>query len=158
MTEFHHAHLSLGSNIEPEANLPKAVDMLSRLGTVVKRSGVWESEPVGTAGANYLNLCLLYKSVHSRESLKGDVIQVIETRLGRNRTDDKFAPRTMDIDVILFDWEPIDTDWLKLAYVVVPLAEIYPDFKNPITGETLEETATRLRREVWLEARRGIQG
>jgi 2-amino-4-hydroxy-6-hydroxymethyldihydropteridine diphosphokinase len=132
--------------------------MLSRLGTVVKRSGVWESEPVGTAGANYLNLCLLYKSVHSRESLKGDVIQVIETRLGRNRTDDKFAPRTMDIDVILFDWEPIDTDWLKLAYVVVPLAEIYPDFKNPITGETLEETATRLRREVWLEARRGIQG
>jgi 7,8-dihydro-6-hydroxymethylpterin-pyrophosphokinase len=88
--------------------------------------------------------------------LKERVIQVIESQLGRVRTADKFAARSMDIDIILFDDQLIsDLGW-ELAYVMVPLAELHPEFRNPGTGETVKEKAARLRREVWLEAREGV--
>lgn len=156
MSEFHLAYLSLGSNIEPEANLPKAVNLLSTHGAVLKLSGVWESEPVGTTGPNYLNTCVLFKSIFAQDELKEKVIHPIEAKLGRMRNEDKFAPRTIDIDVVLFNGEPIGSDWLALAYVVVPLAEIHPEFQNPTMKEKISETATRLRQVVWLETRRGI--
>jgi len=43
-----------------------------------------------------------------------------------------------------------------LAYVILPLAEIYPEYRNPATGEKVSERATRLRQEVWLETRRDV--
>jgi 2-amino-4-hydroxy-6-hydroxymethyldihydropteridine diphosphokinase len=156
MNEFHLAYLSLGSNIEPEVNLPRAVQTLSQYGEILKISNVWESEPVGTTGDNYLNVCLLFKSKYDKEMLKEDVIQTVEYLLGRRRTEDKFAPRTMDIDLVIFDDEPIGTDWPTLAYIVLPLSEIFPDYINPATNERITETATRLRQNVWMETRRGV--
>lgn len=158
MSEYHYAYLSLGSNIEPEVNLPKAVQLLSQHGEIVKISSVWESEPVGGSGGNYLNACLSYKTTLPQERLKATVIHPIETRIGRKRTDDKYAPRTIDIDIILFDDRVAGGHWLAQAFVVVPLAEIFPEFQNPATHETLKETATRLRREFWMETRRGVLG
>jgi len=158
MGEYHLAYLSLGSNIEPEVNLPKAVQLLSKLGELIKISSVWESEPVGTTGPNYLNTCVLFKSTFALEELKEKVIHPIEAKLGRTRIENKFAPRTIDIDIVLFEGEPIGIDWLALAHIVVPLAEIHHEFQNPITNEKISETATRLRREVWLETRRGVLG
>ena len=158
MSEFHLAYLNLGSNIQPETNLPKAVDLLSQYGEILKVSKVWESEPVGTEGSNYLNVCVLFKSTHSQKDLKENIVHPIEYQLGRRRSSDKFAPRPMDIDIVLFDNIPTSDSFWGLAYVVIPLADIYSDFQNPLTGETLSETATRLRREVWLEARQGVIG
>jgi 2-amino-4-hydroxy-6-hydroxymethyldihydropteridine diphosphokinase len=156
MSEFHFAYLSLGSNIEPEVNLPKAVQLLSQHGEIQKASSVWESKPVGTTGANYLNICLLFRSIFLINELKEKVIHPVELQLGRKRSDDKFAPRTIDIDVLIFNEQIIGADWLALAYAVVPLAEIHPEFQNPLTKETIAEIATRLRQSVWLETRRGI--
>jgi 2-amino-4-hydroxy-6-hydroxymethyldihydropteridine diphosphokinase len=158
MNESHLAYLNLGSNIQPETNLPKAVKLLSEYGEILQVSKVWESAPVGSEGSNYLNACLLFKSTFNQIELKTKVVHLIENQLGRKRSDDKFAPRPMDIDIILFDnVSTSDTFW-NLAYVVVPLADIYPDCKNPLTGETVHETATRLSQEVWLETRQGIIG
>jgi 2-amino-4-hydroxy-6-hydroxymethyldihydropteridine diphosphokinase len=158
MSESHRACLSLGSNIEPEVNLPKAVDMLSRHGHLKQISNVWESEPVGTTGPNYLNACTLFEVASSQDDLKESIIGLIERQLGRRRGGDKYAPRPIDIDIVIFDGNFIDAAMLDLAYVVVPLAEIHPGLRNPVTGETLLETATRLRRVVWLKARRGVLG
>lgn len=158
MSEFHLAYLSLGSNIEPAVNLPKAVQMLSQHGEIVKLSSVWESEPVGGLGGNYLNACVSYKTTLPQEQLKSTVLHSIETSLGRKRAGDKFAPRTIDIDIILFDERVVIGHWFTQAFVVVPLAEIYPEFQNPDSGETVKETATRLRRDFWMEARRGVLG
>ena len=156
MIEFHLAYLSLGSNIHPEINLTRAVQMLSQHGEILNISSVWESEPVGGSGRNYLNACLAYKTIQSQEHLKAKTIHAIETSLGRRRTDDKYAPRTIDIDLIIFDDKIISGRWLAQAFVVVPLAEVLPDFQNPQTRELLHETATRLRRDFWMEARRVI--
>jgi 2-amino-4-hydroxy-6-hydroxymethyldihydropteridine diphosphokinase len=158
MSKFHLAYLNLGSNIQPETNLPKAVNLLSNYGEIQKVSNVWESEPVGTQGVNYLNVCVLFKSTFTRLELKDQVTRVIETQLGRKRSADKYASRSMDIDIVLFDDIPVNTSFWSLAYVVVPLADIYPEYRIPETGETVGETATRLRQEVWLERRQRVLG
>lgn len=158
MNESHLAYLNLGSNIQPEINLVKAMDLLSECGEITQHSQVWESEPVGTIGNNYLNICIQFKTSRDAMALKEQVIHPIEAQLGRERGPDKFAPRSMDIDIILFDDQPINNACWKLAFVVVPLADIYPNYSIPVTGETVLETATRLRREVWLETRQGVIG
>jgi 2-amino-4-hydroxy-6-hydroxymethyldihydropteridine diphosphokinase len=150
---LHQVHLSLGSNIEPETYLPRALELLKAHGTIFQSSTVWETEPVGSDGPNYLNACILFSTPLNVEELRDQVIHPIEARLGRHRTDDKFAPRTIDIDIVLFDDQSCDDRYWDLAYVVIPLAEIYPDFKNPLTGEKVRETAARLRPGVWMEAR-----
>ena len=156
MNKIHLAYLNLGSNIQPETNLPKAVKLLSKYGEMPEISNVWESEPVGTKGPNYLNACVLFKTTYPQKELKEQIIHPIEKQLGRKRSSDKFAPRPMDIDIVLFDDNPTsDTLW-ALAYVVIPLADIYPNYQIPNAGKTVFEIATRLRREVWLEMRRGV--
>ena len=158
MSEFHLAYLNLGSNIQPEINLPKALKLLSEYGEVQRVSSVWESKAVGTTGPNYLNVGVAFKSTYPQIALKEQVIHPIEKRLGRVRSENKFAARTIDIDIVVFDDEFIHGDSWKLAYVVVPLAELYPEYRNPETGERVTEIATRLRREVWLETRPGVLG
>jgi len=158
MNESHLAYLNLGSNIQPEMNLPKAVELLSTHGEILQFSQVWESEPVGTTGNNYLNVCVKFKTQHDRFTLKENVLRPIENQLGRERGPNKFAPRSMDIDIILFDDESINDAVWDLAFVVVPLADIYPAYRIANKHETVFEIATRLRREVWLETRRGVLG
>jgi 7,8-dihydro-6-hydroxymethylpterin-pyrophosphokinase len=88
--------------------------------------------------------------------LKEQVLYAIEMELGRKRSADKFAPRTMDIDIVLFDDRSCDDKYWEQAFVVIPLAEIYPDYENPLKHESIKETATHLRKMFWIEARRGI--
>jgi 7,8-dihydro-6-hydroxymethylpterin-pyrophosphokinase len=64
----------------------------------------------------------------------------------------------MDIDIVIFDDQPCDERYWEQAFVVIPLAEIYPGYKNPLTQESLLETATRLRERVWMAARPGVFG
>ena len=158
MNDFHLAYLNLGSNIQPETNLLKAVELLSAFGEVIQHSQVWESEPVGTTGSNYLNMCIQFKTRLDAIALKEQVIRPIENQLGRERGPDKFTPRSMDIDIILFDDKSLNDNVWNLAFVVVPLADLYPEYRKTKTGESVLEIATRLRREVWLETRRGIIG
>lgn len=152
---MHQVYLSLGSNIEPEANLPRAVQLLQEYGEIRKISKAWESEAVGSDGPNFLNACVLFMTPLSQREVKEQIIHSIETKLGRKRTADKYAPRTIDIDIVLFDEQLCDEKFWRQAFVVVPLAEIHPEYKNPVTQESILQTAARLRQEVWIEARPG---
>jgi 2-amino-4-hydroxy-6-hydroxymethyldihydropteridine diphosphokinase len=153
MNESHLAYLSLGSNIEPEIHLVKAVEHLYQYGSVQKLSSAWESESVGAPGPNYLNACVLLVTPLPQAELKEQALLPIETSLGRRRTADKFAPRTIDIDIVIFDGKPGDDRYWEQPFVVVPLAEILPDFLNPRTHESLVKTATRFRQQVWMKTR-----
>ena len=156
MNNSHLVYLSLGSNIEPEVNLVKAVQLLQKHGTIEKISSVWESESFGAPGPNYLNACILFITPLEQNELKEQILLPLERSLGRKREENRFAPRTMDIDIVLFDNKSGDNKYWEQAFVVVPLAEIYPDFENPITHEPIPETAARLRRKIWVEARPGV--
>jgi len=154
----HQVYLSLGSNIQPEVNLPKALDLLYEHGEIIKVSNAWESAAVGSEGPNFLNACALFNSPHLPVELKDQVIHRIETKLGRRRSEDKFAPRTIDIDIVLFDDQLSDDKYVRQAFVVIPLAEIYPDYLSPLTRERIEKTAARLRQQIWMEARPEVLG
>ena len=153
MNETHLAYLSLGSNIQPEKNLVRAVQLLQEQGTIQEISNAWESKSVGAEGPNYLNACIAFTTPLAWWELKEQIILPIELQLGRRRTENKYAPRTMDIDIILFDDKSCDNKSWEKAFVVVPLAEIYPGYQNPLRNESLRETAARLRREIWMETR-----
>jgi 2-amino-4-hydroxy-6-hydroxymethyldihydropteridine diphosphokinase len=153
MNESHLAYLSLGSNIQPEENLVRAVQLLKKHGRIEAISNAWESKSVGAEGPNYLNACMAFTTPLTWQALKEQVILPIELQLGRRRTENKFAPRTMDIDIILFDDRSCDDRTWEKAFVVVPLAEIYPEYQNPLGKEPICETAARLRRRIWMEAR-----
>ena len=156
MDKSHLAYLSLGSNIQPEENLVQAVTLLQQYGKIETISSAWESKSVGSEGPNYLNACISFVSSFSLSGLKEQVISPIEQALGRKRTENQFAPRTMDIDIVIFDNVSCDEKYWEQAFVVIPLAEIFPTFTNPLTHEPLHETAARLRHEVWIETRQGI--
>ena len=153
MDELHRVYLNLGSNIRPEINLVRAIQSLSEYGEVRGVSNAWESQSVGAPAPNYLNASVLFLSPLNKVDLKEKIIRPIEARLGRQRSEDKYIPRTMDIDIILFDDQPYKDSFWDEVFVIVPLAEIYPEFQNPITGETITEKATRLRQKVWTKAR-----
>jgi 2-amino-4-hydroxy-6-hydroxymethyldihydropteridine diphosphokinase len=153
MSELHKAYLNLGSNIQPEINLVKAVRLLQDKGDVQDISNAWESEAVGMYGPNYLNACLIYISPHNQKQLKEQIIRPIEAQLGRQRSENKYAPRTIDIDIILFDELPYNLKAWEYAFVIIPLSEIYPDYQNPITNKKIRMSANRLRNEVWIKMR-----
>ena len=145
--------LSLGSNIEPERNLPAAVESLARQTRLLAASTVYETEPVGAPGTPWFwNAALLLATPLEALALKFEVLRPLEAALGRVREANRSAPRPIDLDVTLFGAQVIelpgltvpDPGLLSLAYVAVPAAELDPAFPHPITGEPLGEIAARL--------------
>ena len=156
MNETHRIYLSLGSNIGAETHLPKAVEMLREEGKVVSVSSVWESESVGFDGPNFLNACILFLTPLAPVEFKERVIRPIELKLGRVRSSEKNAPRTIDIDIVLYDERPLNTDFWEYAFVVVPLAEILPGFKHPANSVGLGQFAEQLKGQVWMRKREDV--
>lgn len=165
------AYLSLGSNIEPERNLPAAVRELAAFGRVLAVSSVWESVPFGVPanqapGQNFLNAAVLLETDLSPERLYDEVIAVVEARLGRVRDPrDKYAPRTIDIDLSLFNHDVLtvgahripDPDVVKRAFVAVPLAELDPEYRHPVAGRTLGEIAAAWQSQSGLTPRPDVR-
>jgi len=154
--ELNRAFVTLGSNIEPEANLAAAVRSLREQAEVevVAVSPVYQTAPVGTLDqADFLNAAVLLRTGLSAEALKAQVLAPIEAALGRVRTADKNAARTIDLDIALFNYEVSeagrripDPDVLIYPHVALPLADIAPYYVHPESGETLAEIAERMTR------------
>ena len=126
----HIAYLSLGSNIDPEVNIPAAVDCLKDNLEVIKISSCWESIAVGSSGPRYLNAAIAVKTHLTQDGLKQELIAYIEDQMGRERTRDKYADRTIDIDVLVYDDQIIDPDIWDYAHVALPLSELYPNLRS----------------------------
>ena len=149
----HHAWLLLGSNIEPESNLSRAVEMLAKRTSLLVVSSAWQSPPAdGSAQPDYLNAAVLIRTALSPGELLAAVISPIEQLLGRERSADKFAPRTIDIDLALYDDRTGEysgkliphPDVVRRPHAALPLAEISPDKLHPVNGESLRAIAARL--------------
>ncbi len=156
MSESHTAYLNLGSNIEPERHLPGAIRLLREHGQVKAISNAWESHAFGSDGPNFLNACVLFLTPLDVIELKEQVIRPIEAALGRVRSADKYAPRTIDIDIILFDDEPLGGEFWSKAFVVVPLAELLPNFEHPTRHEKLFRVSEQLRSRIWIVQREDV--
>ena len=145
--------ITLGSNINSEYNTREAVRRLASRCRLLAVSPVYETQPVGkTDQPNFLNAAALIETDLSAAELKAQVLEAIEQELGRVRTEDKNAPRTIDLDIALFGDQVLDLgqrhipdpDILKYPHVAVPLADLAPRRLHPETGQTLREIAQRL--------------
>jgi len=145
--------VELGGNISPEVYLPSAAAELSKHFTVLKYSQVWDTPPVSCDGCeNFLNAALLIQTSLSFDELK-DQFRGIEKSLGRVRTADKFAPRTIDIDTLLYGGEVMEPDIWDYAHLAVPVAELLPDLENQDTGDKLGNVAKKLIEASQIELR-----
>jgi 2-amino-4-hydroxy-6-hydroxymethyldihydropteridine diphosphokinase len=140
-----HALLSLGSNVEPERYLRAAIAALrARFGVVVV-SPVYRVPAVGFDGPDFLNAAAVIETDLDVHALV-DWLHALEHENGRVRGPVKFNDRTLDIDLVYFDGLVLDTPQLHLprpelrhAFVLRPLADIAPDFVDPVRGTTLAE-------------------
>jgi 2-amino-4-hydroxy-6-hydroxymethyldihydropteridine diphosphokinase len=146
-------YLALGSNIDPETNLPQAIENLNLVFGVVAQSSIWQTPAVGFEGEDFLNAVVLIHTPISANTLKIEVLRPIEALLGRVRKEEKFALRTIDIDILLHKDELIDEELWTQPHLAVPLAEIYPDYKKGAAGETLKDVASALKQthpiKIW---------
>lgn len=150
------AVIAFGSNIEPERHVFAAVEALSRHLRVLATSPVYETPPVGAPGTPpFLNGAVLVETDLSPREVRQRVLRPIEEALGRTRGEDPNAPRTIDLDLVLYEDVVEENaemclpapDILRHAHVAVPLADLVPDWVHPTTGETMARIGTRYNRE-----------
>src|SRR5579862_794370 len=140
------AYLSLGSNLgSREAQLRTAIKHLKSLGLVVV-SSFYETEPVEVTDQPwFLNCAIALQTTKGPSELMSELLN-LERTMGRLRTHPK-GPRTIDIDLLLFDDLIIDTPELTVPhpamqerrFVLEPLAEIAPDARHPMLKKTVRE-------------------
>jgi 2-amino-4-hydroxy-6-hydroxymethyldihydropteridine diphosphokinase len=134
-------YLCIGGNLgEREANLEETVEFIDfNIGDVIAVSSVYESEPWGmTDVPNFLNQVVLVESELRNEELLAEV-EGLEEFYGRERSDEKYLSREMDVDILFIDGEIIEEDNLRVPhprmserrFVLEPLAEIASDLMHP---------------------------
>ena len=134
----------MGSNIEPARHLRFACDELAaRFGTL-RRSSVYRSASVGFEGADFLNMVVSFDTTATATSVATE-LDILHDRAGRVRGTNAFADRTLDLDLLLYGDQVIDDgavrvpreDITRYAFVLAPLAELAPELRHPVTGETM---------------------
>ncbi len=140
-------YLSLGSNVgDRAANLKAAIEKLAELGKVLSVSSFYETEPVETSPQPwFVNCAVKLDTEKMPRQLIGGILN-LEKEMGRQRSQPK-APRTIDIDILLFGSSVINLPSLTVPhprmherrFVLEPLAEIAPDARHPVFKRTIRE-------------------
>lgn len=136
-------YISIGSNIDKEANIPSSLSALEQVFGSLQISSIYESESVGFAGDSFFNLVVGFKSDLSAKEV-AKILKQIELDHGRTREAQKFSPRTLDLDLVLYGDQIISDGRLQIprdeieryAFVLEPLAEIAFAEKHPISQQT----------------------
>lgn len=134
--------IALGSNLgDSLATLNSAIETLDNIpGIAVKaRSSWYQTSPIGPPQPDYINACAILEVTLAPEELLAKLLET-ETKFNRIRGE-KWGARTLDLDLLLYDNEILESPTLTLphprmterAFVLVPLAEIAPDWVHPVT-------------------------
>ena len=173
------AYIGVGSNIDPEANIPAALRMLAEVATIVGISTFYRTPALGPPSADasdasggiiprsitaeFINGVVAVETDLPPRELKFGVLRPIERVLGRVRDAEKFAPRTIDLDIAVYGDVVIDEPDLVIpdpgimsrAFLAMPLAELAPElFVDAVRSQdagsmtALDEFTQRLRREI----------
>lgn len=161
MNNGHTAYVGLGSNLDtPVAQVTAGFEALSRIPAtrLVARSRLYGSAPMGPSDQpDYVNAVAKLDTSLDPHALL-DQLQTTESAAGRDRSGKRWGPRTLDLDLLLYDDLHCRDERLTLphpgvserAFVLVPLAEIAPALTLPGTGESIAGTAARADREgLW---------
>ncbi|MFY0991379.1 2-amino-4-hydroxy-6-hydroxymethyldihydropteridine diphosphokinase [Halomonas sp. C05BenzN] len=136
--------VSIGSNIDRDRHVRTCLDALAATFGELEVSRVFESEPVGFEdGRNFYNLVVAFDSDWTVGDLQAWCKQ-LEFANGRRKDSPKFSPRTLDVDLLTVGdltgvhqgVELPRDEILRHAFVLLPLAELLPEARHPLNGET----------------------
>jgi 2-amino-4-hydroxy-6-hydroxymethyldihydropteridine diphosphokinase len=140
------AYLILGSNINPEVNIPRALGFLDKSFSIHKISDTWKTRAVGAQAEDFLNTAVEIETGLDIQLLKEKCLCHIEEIMGRIRQKDKNAPRTIDIDIVVFNNQILDREIFTREHLALPLAQLIPDQVDPQTRKSLKSIAETLHR------------
>lgn len=138
------AYVSGGSNVDPRTNLVTAARALAVRHPGARFSRCYRNRAVGFEGPDFINFVVELPVAGDPALLKGE-LECIETQCGRHRDAPKWAPREMDLDILLFGDLVQDVpglvlprpDLLRWGFMLGPLAELAPDLAHPLAGQTI---------------------
>jgi len=140
------AYLGIGSNLDATRNLQLAFRELRQRFVLKKISTVYRSKSLGFDGADFLNAVACIETEMTPHGLLTE-FGLIHDVAGRHRQSNRFASRTLDIDLLLYDQLVLNEppvrlprdDVLQHSFVLRPLAEIAPDYRHPATGKLVSD-------------------
>lgn len=148
------AFVAFGSNIDPAVNIREAVRLLARRVHVVAVSTVYRTAPEERPDQPYYYNCVTeIETPLQPVELKRDVLRRIEAELCRERSGDRYAPRTIDLDLILYDDIALETEDVvvpdpeiaRRSFLALALYELDPGLSLPGSGTPVKELALRFR-------------
>jgi 2-amino-4-hydroxy-6-hydroxymethyldihydropteridine diphosphokinase len=139
-------YVAAGSNVEPEKYLSVALRALAAAYGPMTLSPAYRNQAVGFSGADFINLVVGFHTEDSAAEVR-EQLQKIEAACDRPPGAAKWAPRTMDLDILLFgdlvSNEPglviPRPDLVKRPYMLKPMADIAPDVRHPTLGKSMGE-------------------
>ncbi|KST68649.1 2-amino-4-hydroxy-6-hydroxymethyldihydropteridine pyrophosphokinase [Mastigocoleus testarum BC008] len=140
--------IALGSNLgDSIATLEAAIKALERTPgiEIVIVSSWYQTKAIGPSQPDYINGCVSILTEQEPHSLL-QILLEIEREFGRIRQE-RWGPRTLDLDLLLYDDLILETATLQIphpriqerAFVLVPLAEIEPNWVEPVSGKMIQE-------------------
>jgi 2-amino-4-hydroxy-6-hydroxymethyldihydropteridine diphosphokinase len=148
-------YVAAGSNVEPERHMRRAVAELEREFPGLRLSSWYRNRAAGFDGDDFINLVAGFSTALPVKAVL-ERLHAIESRCGRGRDAPRWAPRSMDLDVLLYgdlvcelpELKLPRPDLLKRAYMLGPLAELAPGVRHPTAGLTIGELWQRFDREA----------
>ena len=140
--------LGIGTNLgDRESNLREAILKIEEhIGMVLKSSAVYETAPWGFDAENdFLNMVTEVSTSRTPDEIMKQIL-MIESMLGRDRSQDRYSSRVIDIDILLYDNLVIEQKGLKVPhrlmherkFVLVPLCELAPDMVHPVLKKSMK--------------------
>ncbi|MCX6054996.1 MAG: 2-amino-4-hydroxy-6-hydroxymethyldihydropteridine diphosphokinase [Chloroflexi bacterium] len=142
------AYLLLGSNIEPEKNIMMALNYLRNNFHIVEISNTWQTKPVGTKADDFLNTAVHLETQLNAYELKEKCLCQIEELLGRVRQEDKNAPRTIDLDIVIFNEIIMEADLFNFEHMALPFSELIPELFDPKKKISLGRLAENMKQKT----------
>lgn len=119
--------VAIGSNIHPEKNIPEALKILGAKYHLLKTASLRKTLPIGfTDQPDFMNSASLVETLLDKDAFNRE-LKHIEALLGRVRTSNKFGPRTIDLDIVVWNGEIVDDDFYTRDFLKEAVEEITDD-------------------------------
>jgi len=121
--------IGVGSNIDPENNIEQAQNAIANQHNLIKVSSFIETEPIGCNNQdNFLNGALLIETEMDTATLKS-WLKNLERKLGRVTSENKNGPRTIDLDIIVWNGKVVDGEVYEREFLINSINELLPELK-----------------------------
>jgi 2-amino-4-hydroxy-6-hydroxymethyldihydropteridine diphosphokinase len=137
--------IHLGSNIEPSVNIRRGAELIAENLMILSSSHVWITPAFGAPGLDFYNAALLCSTNMNQTELKDNLLRPLEEQLGRIRTQDKYAARTIDMDIVFQNGIVLEPHLWDTAFILLPVAELLPELTHPKTGKSLQVIAGKIK-------------